>query len=205
MSYQEDAKASQKPLEKKAIWQTILQAFKESCQDKAIESEEILTQLKEKWNSLVENYKKSKDNNKATRRERESFKFLEELDSILGCRDKISPRYTCKTDICTDNPDKDSSTGDLTSPSTRGRSSNSDGEDCAEVDNDKATLVKILEALPKKAEKCTADKKNNKKPVQIIKKLEKQKKTGKRESLTALLQGQQQMMTKAEEHDHLAY
>lgn len=38
-----------------------------------------------------------------------------------------------------------------------------------------------------------------------MKKLEKQKKTGKRESLTALLQGQQQMMTKAEEHDHLAY
>lgn len=159
LSYQEDAKASQKPLEKKAIWQPILQAFKESCQDKAIESEEILTQLKEKWNSPVENYKKIKDNNKATRRECESFKFLEELDSILGCRDKISPRYTCKTDICTDNPDKDSSTGDLTSPSTRGRSSNSDGEDCAEVDNDKATQVKILEALSKKAEKCTADKK----------------------------------------------
>ena len=38
-----------------------------------------------------------------------------------------------------------------------------------------------------------------------MKKLEKQKKTGKRESLTAFLQGQQQMMTKAEEHDHLAY
>lgn len=56
LSYQEDAKASQKPLEKKAIWQPILQAFKESFQDKAIESEEILTQLKEKWNSPVENY-----------------------------------------------------------------------------------------------------------------------------------------------------
>ena len=56
-----------------------------------------------------------------------------------------------------------------------------------------------------KKQKSAPQIKNNKKPVQIIKKLEKQKKTGKRESLTALLQGQQQMMTKAEEHDHLAY
>ena len=56
-----------------------------------------------------------------------------------------------------------------------------------------------------KKQKSAPQIKNNKKPVQIIKKLEKQKKTGKRESLTALLQGQQQMMTKAKEHDHLAY
>ena len=56
-----------------------------------------------------------------------------------------------------------------------------------------------------KKQKSAPQIKNNKKPVQIIKKLEKQKKTSKRESLTALLQGQQQMMTKAEEHDHLAY
>ena len=56
-----------------------------------------------------------------------------------------------------------------------------------------------------KKQKSAPQIKNNKKPVQIIKKLEKQKKTSKRESLTALLQGQQQMMTKAKEHDHLAY
>ena len=38
-----------------------------------------LAQLKEKWTSLVDKYKKIKDNNKATGRGRESFEFFEEL------------------------------------------------------------------------------------------------------------------------------
>lgn len=95
LSYQEHAEAltrAKSPQRKRVIWQTILQAFRESCQDNAIESEKTLTQLKEKWKSLVEKYKKIKDNNKSTGRGRESFEFFEELDSFLGCRDKISPR-----------------------------------------------------------------------------------------------------------------
>ena len=132
LSYQEHAEAlarAKSPQRKKAIWQTIQQAFKESCQDNGIESEKTLTQLKEKWKSLVDKYKKIKDNNKATGRGRESFEFFEELDSFLGCRDKISPRYMCETDIFTDSPYRDSSTGESTSKSTSARSSNSDGEE----------------------------------------------------------------------------
>ena len=56
---------------KKAIWQIILQAFKESYDDNAIKSEKTLTQLKEKWKSLVDRSKKIKDNNKATGRGRD--------------------------------------------------------------------------------------------------------------------------------------
>ena len=36
-----------------AIWQIILQAFKESYDDNAIKSEETVTQLMEKWKRLV--------------------------------------------------------------------------------------------------------------------------------------------------------
>ena len=54
-----------------AIWQIILQAFKESYDDNAIESEKTLTQLKEKWKSLVDRSKKIKDNNIATGRGRD--------------------------------------------------------------------------------------------------------------------------------------
>ena len=153
LSYQEHAEAltrAKSPQRKKAIWQTILQAFRESCQDNAIESEKTLTQLKEKWKSLVDKYKKVKDNNKATGRGRESFEFFKELDSFLGCRDKISPRYMCETDICTDSPDGDSSTGESTSASTTARSSNSDGEVWEEADDDTATQAKTPEDPPKK-------------------------------------------------------
>lgn len=48
----------------------------------------------------------------------------------------------CETDICTDSLDKDSSTGESTSRSTSARSSNSDVEECEEVDDDKATQAK---------------------------------------------------------------
>ena len=121
LSYQEHAEAltqAKSPQRKKAIWQTMLQAFRGSCQDNAIESEKTLAHLKEKWKSLVNKYKKIKDNNKATGRGRESFDFFEELDSFLGCRDNISPRYMCETDICIDSPVRDSSTGESTSMST---------------------------------------------------------------------------------------
>lgn len=199
LSYQEDAKASQKPLEKKAIWQTILQAFKESCQDKAIESEEILTRLKEKWNSLVENYKKIKDNNKATRRERESFKFLEELDLTRLAQDTHAKPIFALI-IQTRIPQQE------TWPHHQ---QEAEVPILMEKIVQKWTMTKphwwkSLKLCQKK-QKSAPQIKNNKKLVQIMKKLEKQKKTGKRESLTALLQGQQQMMTKAEEHDHLAY
>jgi len=200
LSYQEHAEAltqAKSPQRKRAIWQTILQAFRDSYQDNAIESVKTLTQLKEKWKSLVEKYKKIKDNNKATGRWRESFEFFKELDSLLGCQDKISPRYMCKTDICTDSPDKDSSTGESTSTSTSARSSNYDGEECEEVDDDKATQAKTPEGLLKKAEKHKAGKKQEAGPNR--RKMGKQKKTDKRESLIELLQGQQEMMVTADE------
>ena len=202
-SYREHAEAlarAKSPQRKKAIWQTILQAFKESCQDNGIESEKTLTQLKEKWKSLVDKYKKIKDNNKATGRGRESFEFFEELDSFLGCRDKISPRYMCETDIFTDSPDRDSSTGESTSTSTSARSSNSDGE---EADDDKSTQAKTREDPPKKGGKHKAEKKREQTGPNP-RKMEKRKKTDERESLIELLQGQQEMMMKAEERDRLA-
>lgn len=161
LSYQEHSEAltrAKSPQRKKAIWQTILQALRESCQDNANESEKTLKQLKEKWKSLVHKYKKVKDNNKATGRGRGSFEFFEELDSFLGCQDKISPRYMCKTDICTDSPHGDSSKGESTSASTTARSSNSDGEVWEETDDDTATQAKTPEDPPKKAVKHTAEK-----------------------------------------------
>ena len=207
LSYQEHAEAlsrAKSPQRKKAIWQTILQAFRENCQDNAVESEKTLTQLKEKWKSLVDKYKKIKDNNKATGRGRESFEFFEELDSFLGCRDKISPRYMCETDICNDSPDRDSSTGASTSTSTSSaKSSNSDGEESEEVNDDKATQAKTPEDPPKKAVKHKAEKKREEAGPNR-RKLEKRKKTDERESLIELLQGQQDMMIKAEERDRLA-
>ena len=63
----------------------ILQAFKESYDDNAIESEKTLTQLKEKWKSLVDISKKIKDNNKATGRGRDwvsALEFFKELESF---------------------------------------------------------------------------------------------------------------------------
>lgn len=141
-------------------------------------------QLKEKWKSLVEKYKKIKDNNKATKRGCESFKFFEELHSFLGCRDKISPRYMCETNICTDSPDKDSSTGESTSTSTSARSSNSDVEECEEADDEKSTQAKTPDGPPKKSRKAQSREETRRK-------MDKRKKTDEQESLIELLHGQQ--------------
>jgi len=102
----------------------------------------------------------------------------------------------CKTDICTDSPDKDSSTGESTS--TSARSSNYDGEQCEEADDDKAMQAKTPEGLQKKAEKHKAGKKQAEAGPNR-RKMGKQKKSDKRESLIELLQGQQEMMVIAEE------
>lgn len=106
----------------------------------------------------------------------------------------------CETDICTYSPERDSSTGQSTSTSTSARSSNSDGE---EADDDKAMEAKTREDPLKKAVKHKAEKKRDKtSPNQ--RKMEKQKKTDEQESLIELLQGEQEMMMKAEEQDPLA-
>ena len=158
LSYQDHTEAlsqAKSPQRRKAMLRTILQAFREIRQNNAIESVKTLTQRKEKWKSLFKKYKKITDNNKATGRGHDSSK---NFTPFSGCGDKISPRYKCQTDICTDNPDKASSAGESTSPSESARSSNSDGEDCKEADDDKATQVKTPEGPPKKGEKRTADK-----------------------------------------------
>lgn len=71
------------------------------------------------------------------------------------------------------------------------------------MDDDKATQAKILEGLPKKAEKHKAGKKREEASPNR-RKMHKQKKTNERESLIKLLQGQQEMMMNAEEQDRLA-
>ena len=101
---------------------------------------------------LDDKYKKIKDRNKATGRGRDSFEFFEDLDSILGCRDKISPRYMCQSDICTKSPDRDSSRRELTYTSRSARSYNSDGEELKS--DDKATQTKLLEDPPIKSSKA---------------------------------------------------
>lgn len=112
------------------------------------------------------------------------------------------PRYTCETYISTDSLDNNSSTGESTSTSTSARSSNSDGEECEEADDDKATQAKTPEGPPKKAEKHKAERKWEEAGPHR-RKMDKQKKTDK-QGLIELLQGQQEMMMKAEEQDRLA-
>lgn len=87
--------------------------------------------------------------------------------------------------------------------STSARSSNSDAEECEEVDDDKATQTKIPQGLPKKAEKHKAGKKREEASPNR-RKMDKRKKTNERESLIELLQGQQEMIMNAEEQDRLA-
>lgn len=108
----------------------------------------------------------------------------------------------CKTNICTNSPDRDSSTGESTSTSTSARSSNSDGEVWEEVDDDKAMQAKTPEDPLKKAVKHNAEKKWEASPNR--REMDKGKKTDEQESLIELLQGQQEMMMKAEDWDCLA-
>ena len=152
-----------------------------------LESQKTLTQLKEKSKSLVEKYKKIKGNNKATGRA-----WL-----LLRVQGQDYPRYMGETDIFTDSPDRDSSTGESTSTST---CANSDGE---EADDDKATKAKTWEDPPKKAVKHKAEKKREETGPNR-RKMEKRKKTDERESMVELLQGQQEMMMKGEGWDRLA-
>ena len=88
----------------------------------------------------------------------------------------------CETDICTDSPARDCSTGASTSTSTSSaKSSNSDGEESEEVDDNKATQAKTPEDPPKKAVKYKAEKKREETGPNR-RKLEKRKKTDERES-----------------------
>ena len=80
-----------------------------------------------------------------------------------------------ETNICTDNPDKDSLTGKSTSTLTSARSSNSDGQECEKVDDGKAKQAKTPEGLLKKAEKKQEEASPNRR------KMDKQTKTNKQE------------------------
>lgn len=72
------------------------------CADYAVESRKSLVQLKEKWKSLFEKYKKINDNNKATGRGREKFEFFDVTFSFLGFSDKVNPKFVSETAISSD-------------------------------------------------------------------------------------------------------
>ena len=64
------------------------------CTKSGIKSTSDIRQLQDRQRYLVREYKRVKDNNKASGRGREDFKFYDQVDEIIGQRESVNPTDT---------------------------------------------------------------------------------------------------------------
>lgn len=102
----EQLKASKSSKGKRQVWENIYIFFTEQCENAGFAQSKTIVQSKEKWKSLFDKYKKVKDNNKATGRGTQGFEFFEDMDSFMGCSDKVEPKHIQETHIMTENDGK---------------------------------------------------------------------------------------------------
>ena len=94
---------------KKGVWDKIHTEFCDEyfMTDLSPEQQKSQAQVKEKWKTVFDKYKEIKDNNKATGQGRidNSFEYFEDIDSFMGCSDKVEPKFVRQTVIVGDDQD----------------------------------------------------------------------------------------------------
>ena len=97
----ERLKAAKSSKGKKQVWEDIYAFFIHECENAGFAQSKTIVQSKEKWKSLFDKYKRVKDNNKSTGAGMQGFEFFEDMDSFMGCSDKVEPKHIHETQIIT--------------------------------------------------------------------------------------------------------
>ena len=79
---------------KKSIWELMHKQYMIKCTKSGIKSTRDIRQLQDRQRYLVREYKRVKDNNKASGRGREDFKFYDQVDEIIRQRESVNPTDT---------------------------------------------------------------------------------------------------------------
>lgn len=74
------------------MWESIAREVNSLLRDQGLTSIRTAAQCKAKIKNLEDEYKRVKDHNSKSGNGLETFTYYEELNKILGCRAKITPK-----------------------------------------------------------------------------------------------------------------
>ena len=86
-----------------AVWESIARELNSLLREQGLASIRTAAQCKSKIKNLEDEFKRVKDHNSKSGNDRESFTYFEELNEILGCRAKITPKTVVECGFIDDN------------------------------------------------------------------------------------------------------
>ena len=86
-----------------AVWESIARELNSLLKGQGLTSIRTAAQCKAKIKNLEDEYKRVKDHNNKSGNDRETFTYYEELNEILGCRAKITPKTVVECGFIDDN------------------------------------------------------------------------------------------------------
>ena len=86
-----------------AVWESIARELNSLLREQGLTSIRTAAQCKSKIKNLEDEYKRVKDHNNKSGNDRESFTYYEELNEMLGCRAKITPKTVVECGFIDDN------------------------------------------------------------------------------------------------------
>lgn len=116
------------PLSKRhnsAVWESIAKQLNKLLKEQGLTSIRTASQCKAKIKNLEDEYKRVKDHNNKSGNDRETFTYYEDLNEILGCRAKITPKTVVECGFEDDAVDNRSESSEA--------ESDGDGEDLSEA------------------------------------------------------------------------
>ena len=140
-----------------AVWESIARELNGLLREQGLKSIRTAGQCKAKIKNLKDEYKRVKDHNSKSGNDCESFTYYEELNEILGCRAKITPKTVVECGFIDDN-------SIIPGPSLEELSESSDDESIR--DGEEQTLSEALfrrEPAAKKGKKRLATTPNSSK------------------------------------------
>ncbi|KAK2553061.1 hypothetical protein P5673_025788 [Acropora cervicornis] len=140
-----------------AVWESIAKELNSLLREQGLTSIRTAAQCKAKIKNLEDEYKHVKDHNSKSGNDRESSAYYEELNEILGCRAKITPKTVVECGFIDDN-------SAIPGPSLEELSESGDDESIR--DGEEQTLSEASfrrELAAKKGKKCFATMPNSSK------------------------------------------
>ncbi|XP_044180033.1 uncharacterized protein LOC122961480 [Acropora millepora] len=140
-----------------AVWESTAKELNSLLREQGLTSIRTAAQCKAKIKNLEDEYKRVKDHNSKSGNDRESFAYYEELNEILGCRAKITPKTIVECGFIDDN-------SAIPGPSFEELSESGDDESIR--DGEEQTLSEAFfrrEPAAKKGKKCFATMPNSSK------------------------------------------
>ena len=86
-----------------AVWESIAKQLNTLLREQELTSIRTASQCKAKMKNLEDEYKRVKDHNNRSGNDRETFTYYEDLNEILGCRAKITPKTVVECGFEDDN------------------------------------------------------------------------------------------------------